>query len=312
MSAADLSDVYKYGVRFIGYLVAVTLVGGIIVAAGVGVGFSALFSADPTAATDPARLLAQISFTNIVIGVVIIAVGVVVSLTGLVGLLYKLIADATMTGAANAMESELPDVVPEEDVSADGEDDDTSAEPAADEPPEPVPAEEPPGEGGTTEPTPVEKPPEDIEPVGGPSASEEDPEPADEPAEDSESPDQTPIDEALGEGGEPASDDGDGAATEQAEAREPNDGDRISDSDASSDGRAEPREWSPPDPSEFDGDEDDGPRTADDLFGEEGDRATDEESSEDVADLFDDSEEDDGATSAGDNAGEDPLSDTFE
>jgi hypothetical protein len=91
MSAAGLSDVYRYGVRFVGYLIAVTLVGGVFLAGGALVGGQVLTDVAGGAAAGSGRAVGAIA---------LIAIGALLLLSGVAGLAYKLVADAAMAGVA--------------------------------------------------------------------------------------------------------------------------------------------------------------------------------------------------------------------
>ena len=153
MSAAGLSDVYRYGARFVGYLVAVTLRGGVFVASGIAFGFNAVLGAGSL--TNPAQLLSQVSAASVAGSLLLVAVGVLVALAGVVGLLYKLIADAAMVGTETAMVNAGPDALADEAETTEAVSDaDDSAEtseatePASDEAVEPA---APPNAAGDSE-----------------------------------------------------------------------------------------------------------------------------------------------------------------
>lgn len=103
MSAAGLSDVYRYGVRFVGYLIAVTFVGGIFVVGGVGLGGTVLVSAVGSGG------VASVASGTVVAAVALVSIGALLLLTGIVGLLYKLVADAAMTGVVKGQAAWMAD-----------------------------------------------------------------------------------------------------------------------------------------------------------------------------------------------------------
>ncbi|MBV0922641.1 hypothetical protein KTS45_00360 [Halomicroarcula limicola] len=90
MSAVSLLDVYRYGTRFVGYFLVVSVVGGVFV--GIGMVLGASSATSPTVETNRALL-----------GVVVAGIGVLLTLSGLFGLAHKLVADATRVGAAAAV-----------------------------------------------------------------------------------------------------------------------------------------------------------------------------------------------------------------
>ena len=156
MSAVGLTDVYRYGTRFLGTLLVVAGVGGGLIAAGyVLIQNGSLGSLSGNAGY------------RAVLGIVVGALGGLLLLSGLLGLTHKLIADATMAGtlAARTAQREASDVAvagpPASDQTA-TESTDDSAAPAA----EPVAGSD-------------EQPPEPAEPE--PAVSQET-EPADDPA----------------------------------------------------------------------------------------------------------------------------------
>ncbi|MBX0294482.1 hypothetical protein [Haloarcula nitratireducens] len=90
MSAVSLLDVYRYGTRFVGYFLVVSVVGGAFV--GIGMVLGASSATSPTVETNRALL-----------GVAVAGIGVLLTLSGLFGLAHKLVADATRVGAAAAV-----------------------------------------------------------------------------------------------------------------------------------------------------------------------------------------------------------------
>jgi len=315
MSAAGLSDVYRYGARFVGYLALAIILGGVFVAAGIAVGFSAIVGAGSL--TNPSQFLTQLSPGTLVGSLVLVGIGVVVALVGVAGLLYKLIADASMTGTELALANQAPATIgpaatgdeagasetaeepetgPSEDADEAGATEPTPAEVTDEEPPEPTPveaSEEPDttaigaDEGAESDASPDEEPPE-------PTPAE------DPPAEAAVDDQQTRVvaDESDGEA-DSVSDDSDllseDSETEATEAGAA-DSDVLADSPEteSTDGQAatadtEPQEWSPPDPSEFDVDD---AETGEDAWGQE--TVSPDQSAEDprtTDDLFGDDEE---------------------
>jgi hypothetical protein len=339
MSAAGLSDVYRYGVRFVGYLLVVTLVGSAFIVGGAILGEQLL----PTVGGG------DTTATSNVAAIALFAIGVLLLLSGLFGLAYKLVADATMAGVAQGRAVGRGVTASDDGSKTDDEDarsagtaetaavtetaDDESAETtggAADPPSddgEPAPdqpataADDATAEAQTVVEEPSEPPeqPADSQDAqsDSPASSEptpdqpdawvadEDPLTTDEPVADEEP---LATDEPVDAGGANEADApplelsetnewADQSATETAAPGE--------DDEATASDETQPEEWSPPDPSEFetepadesddgdgtpgwdtaDGDEEspDGPRTADDLFGE----ATDDgEDGEDVSNLF--------------------------
>ena len=91
MSAVGLTDVYRYGTRFLGTLLVVAGVGGGLIAAGYVLIQNG--SLDSFSGTQGYRA---------VLGVVVGTLGGLLLLSGLLGLTHKLIADATMAGTLAA------------------------------------------------------------------------------------------------------------------------------------------------------------------------------------------------------------------
>ena len=335
MSAVGLSDLYRYGARFVGYGLVVTAAGGAFVAGGYVLGASDIST--------------QAASNEALLGIAAGAIGVLLVLSGLVGLVYKLIADAVMAGTAAALRTRAADAeaaaaatdgsATEEAQTEETETDDTAkpvpaGAPAADEPD--APAEEPSATAETepttepAEPT-VENPQptaesehvaEESQPTADAEASMSDDDGA-EPAEPAaeEPPQAAPAaddgadEPAAGDGADESTDDQPESATaesvdlfEDAEGSEPTEA-------AERDAEAPPQEWSPPDPSEFERSESVEPST-DDAAETDGDQddefdgwdtAGTEETESDAdaprtaADLFGDPE---GGTSPGDQSAE--------
>jgi len=300
MAAVGLSDLYRYGTRFLGYVLVVAIVGGGLVAAGVFLLSNGEFNGFQA---DGARAL---------LGVLVGVLGVLLTVSGGVGLVHKLVADAAMTGlvAGRAQVSATEDATAETDTAdeetggesttgsaaattdeASPEPDDASAD-RSEPDTEPIEDTEPPAREPSTAPTEAAQadstPRSDRnEPATGADRADGPAEPAPEPAADSE-PDPHPEPEP-----EPRPE----QETEPGPGPEPK-AEAAPDSGAEEAG-TEPQEWTPPDPAEFDTgpsdlDEPDGweaepveepagtgsddARTTDDLFGGE--------SADDQSDLF--------------------------
>lgn len=95
MSAVEITDVYRYGTRFVGALLAVVVVAG----AFLGIGYVLVQNGQlgSFSGSDGYRA---------VLGIVVGALGVLLGLSGVFGLAHKLIADATEVGTAAAIASE--------------------------------------------------------------------------------------------------------------------------------------------------------------------------------------------------------------
>ncbi|WP_276250436.1 hypothetical protein [Haloarcula rara] len=281
MSAAGLSDVYRYGVRFVGYLLAVTLVAGVFVGGGVAiVGTQGLSSVTGGGATGP-----------VVAAIALVAIGVLLLLSGLSGLAYKLVADATMAGlvqgrAVDVAATETADATDDEEAATDDDTtedtagatgaappatdtvDDESSSDGTDDVTETVREEPEPAEGGTGTDSPPEPSTDEQTVVESPE-----PESQPEPPADATGTDEavTPAD-AAPRPDEPVLDDESGAVTEKSptettdstewveQSTTAGEDDGIAASDPESAGTTEsdsgptetqPEEWSPPDPSEF-------------------------------------------------------------
>ena len=316
MSAAGLSDVYRYGVRFVGYLLVVTLVGSAFIVGGAIIGNRILPTADGGATA-----------TSNVAAIALFVIGVLLLLSGLFGLAYKLVADATTAGIAQGRAVETGVTAADDGSETDGEDARRAGtaeaaavtETAGDESAETTGgAADPPSDDGEPAPDQPATAADDataeaqtvVEDLSEPPEQPADSQDAqtDSPASSEPAPDQPdawvadedplttdePVD--AGEADAPPSEPS-GTNDWADQSATPGEDDEATASD-----ETRPEEWSPPDPSEFeteptdesddgdgtpgwdtaDSDEEspDGPRTADDLFGE----ATDD--GEDVSDLF--------------------------
>lgn len=370
MPGAGLFDSYRYGVRFVGYLLTVTLVAGVFAVIGAVMGGQELVSAIGSGG------VASVAIGTVVAAIALIAISLVLFLSGFVGLVYKLVADAAMMGVvqgraavsdtetgadsageasgesetgtdersdaekgsepidgatvatatAGAADADATDDAGTESATAPSADAavaadeavDTTEEPVADAPDDATVAESP------------SKPPIDAQTVIGESNA-----PADEPADgDREPPEGAPGDTepSLGQpdarvaAEKPVTGEGSGVESVPTDANAhgstdeeiPVDDGAASTPERDTEAATQPDEWSPPDPSEFDavdsaspgpteesasgaeaptwetdgsdGDSTDGPRTADDLFGEEMD--DDGGDVEDVSNLFSAGEDD--------------------
>jgi len=156
MSAVGLTDVYRYGTRFLGTLLVVAGVGGGLIAAGyVLIQNGSLGS------------LSGNEGYRAVLGIVVGALGGLLLLSGLLGLTHKLIADATMAGtlAARTARRDASGVAAASPPAGDG----TATETADDSPAttsEPAEeADEQMAETGEPEPESSQEPAEDPSPV---------------------------------------------------------------------------------------------------------------------------------------------------
>jgi hypothetical protein len=102
MSTVDVLDLYRRGALLLGYLVAVIVIGGVFVIAGIGVGLSSVFSAGSSLLADPMAALSSISVGRLAAGVVLVTIGVLIKLAGIMGIAHKLIADAVVVGVEAA------------------------------------------------------------------------------------------------------------------------------------------------------------------------------------------------------------------
>lgn len=288
MAAVGLSDVFKYGGTFLGYLVAVA------VASAVFVGGGAYFAmTGDLNVLNPS--LAALTTGRAIAGAVLVVLGVVISLSGLIGLLHKLLADAAAAALESARSSaqavgadqdaESEDETESPDETPEGASD---AHQSADEN-EPAVAEdgaETPLDGEDTTGTVSEKlepdrpaadasPPQEPAEADGelasrsPSAANSGAEAAPDHGETSppEEPQQAPPDQPTGhQAGEPAESDDpvDESATddEWGESRNTTGAEETSPQEATEIGEEEPlddvedddtarAEWTPPDPAEF-------------------------------------------------------------
>ena len=281
MSAVGLSDLYRYGARFVGYVLVVTAAGGALVAGGYVLGASDLST---QAATNEALL-----------GIAAGAIGVLLVLSGLVGLIYKLIADAVMAGTVAARRTAGADAdvaaAATDEQGADGadeaeQDDDTDGSvttgvPADGEPADDAPVDDEPSTGEPESPTesePAEPTVENPQPTAEAEAATAEPEPTDDADETAveaadEQPDEsvaeTPTEQAaetvvepeIDQPDEPAAEDTQSPAESTGEQSETATADAVNlfegaddteSADAGErDAEAPPQEWSPPDPSEF-------------------------------------------------------------
>ncbi|MCU4799645.1 hypothetical protein OB920_04580 [Halobacteria archaeon HArc-gm2] len=114
MVAVGLPGVFKYGAKFLGYLVAVVVVAGVFVVAGVAVAATGgLNLAAPS--------LASLATGSAIAGALLALLGVVVGLSGLFGLVHKLLADAAAVAVASTTGTTVTDtsIEGEGDVDAD-------------------------------------------------------------------------------------------------------------------------------------------------------------------------------------------------
>jgi len=96
MAAVGLSDVFKYGTRFLAHLIVVVLLGVVFVLIGNVVGdFLVGTVSDPGIRSSLG--------TTAYAGIAIAVVGVLVTVAGLGGLLFKLVADGTTVGTESAL-----------------------------------------------------------------------------------------------------------------------------------------------------------------------------------------------------------------
>jgi hypothetical protein len=99
----------KYGFKLLGYVVGVVIIGGVITGIGLGISateLSLLIGSEPA--------LAGMSQDSPDLGVVLLGAGisvtgVSVTFAGILGTLYKVIADAVYTARLNARETALSD-----------------------------------------------------------------------------------------------------------------------------------------------------------------------------------------------------------
>lgn len=293
MSATGLSEVYRYGVRLVGYLIAVTLVGGVFVAGGAALGGSILLSAVGSGG------VAAVASGKIVAAVALVSIGLLLFLAGIVGLLHKLIADAAMTGVVkghatwmNTSETpadqgsdadQAPDVSDADETDAGtavpgvADDDtvaDSSSEPASDA--QAISKEQ---DAPTDGPVEADSEVEADSPPDDDSVAETDPnatvddsvpgERSDDTTTQTPEPDAEPVSRRPEEWSPP-----DKSEFQSADSA-------TSSPTGNAESGGESSEWEPP---ESEGESTDGPRTADELFSEETD--SDEATIRDIADLL--------------------------
>lgn len=123
MTAVGLTDVFKYGSKFLGYLLVVVVLGGGLLAAG-----ASLTALGGGSLTDPS--VSTLTDTRIAVGSLLTVAGVVVTLIGTFGLAHKFAADALATGlaqsgafGASAAEAATADASAESDADEDVEGD---------------------------------------------------------------------------------------------------------------------------------------------------------------------------------------------
>jgi len=162
MTAIRSVDSLKYGVRLFGYLLTVLVVGGGLLALGLELGYSE--------ATDlaGAGTLSTISTTDLAAGGVLSFLGSFVLLTGLFGVVHKLVADSVAVGVEAGTPAQEPEPVANDTESdmteSEPETPDTSSE-SADPPAETVPPANPAVESPTDkQPTGAEPPAEQRSP----------------------------------------------------------------------------------------------------------------------------------------------------
>jgi len=247
MAAVGLTDVYKYGARFLAQLLVVVLVGVVLVLTGDLVGGFIVGSAtDPALRTPPN----QSGWA----GVAIAGIGILATLSGTVGLLFKLVADGTAAGTRSVVDDGVRQAASAEE-SDEGEADETEADTGQSEETEQSSRPEP-------EQAPVAQASQETgdsgsEPLEQPRQSEMPPQ-ADGPAQETPVDDQTGAAPAHSGNGteEPRAESTASAAEAEPAAAEPTemgeDGASVeNDGDETTQTREEPPEWTPPDPSEF-------------------------------------------------------------
>lgn len=243
MSAVGLTDVYRYGTRLLGVLLVVAGVGGGLIAVGFVLVQNGSF--ESLSATGGYRAM---------LGVVVGALGGLLLLSGLIGLFYKIVADAAMVGVVAARPAQEPDT----NTAMESEQPETSESAVA--------ATEMGGEESSTDATSTETdtaesqmvaeaepddPPTPTEPVAAPDSerqsqpegdSDVDSRPGSTPADDTPPVESTPPSDA--DSGTEADDK---LSQSSVPDRELLDQDPTEEPQSSS----EPQEWSPPDPTEF-------------------------------------------------------------
>ncbi|MFB6224198.1 MAG: hypothetical protein ABEH86_11075 [Haloarcula sp.] len=223
MSAVGLPDVYRYGTRLLGVLLVVAGVGGGLIAVGFVLVQNGSF--ESLSATGGYRAM---------LGVVVGALGGLLLLSGLIGLFYKVVADATMAGVVaarpaqepdtnTAMESEQPETG-ESSVAATETDSEESSTDATSTESQMVAEAEP------------DDPPTPTEPVAAPDSERQ-------PQSEGDS----EVDSGPGNTASPTAPADDKLSQSSVPDRELLDQDPAEEPQSSS----EPQEWSPPDPTEF-------------------------------------------------------------
>jgi hypothetical protein len=101
MTAIRSVDSLKYGVRLFGYFLAVTAVGGILLGLGLELGYSEATDLAGTGGLD------TISKTDLTAGGILAFLGSFVLLSGIFGILHKLVADSVAVGFADATPSKV-------------------------------------------------------------------------------------------------------------------------------------------------------------------------------------------------------------
>ena len=265
MAAVGLSDVFKYGTRFLAHLLVVVLAGVVLVLIGNVVGeFLIGTPSDPSFRTPPETIGWA--------GVAISAVGVLATVAGLGGLLFKIVADGTAAGtravatqqgvtAATTVADEAPDQSggpgvaspPTPDTST--EPTKASGQPTHDDQPQQDSQPEPVGQTGsqpreTTDDPTTQVPSEgstiaDTESQSDSTPPSEQPTPATQGPADTESspPEQT---EPIGDP-ETLPDDDESTVAESSETASVG----SAEGEPSESRTDEPPEWTPPDPEEF-------------------------------------------------------------
>lgn len=276
MAAVGLSGVFKYGGKFLGYVVAVVLAGGVLVGSG-----AFLAATGGVNLSDPS--IGSVATSRAIAGAVLVALGGLISLSGLFGLAHKLLADAAATAVESATPAPATSTVAEEadedaeaQEAADGDELVESAEPTvADEGEVPTGHESPPSIGDerpeTTDPTatepavPESTPGEraESEPASTDSGGQSGPDDY----VDQSATDEDWTDSKYATGTQPDDVDGPGATGANDDDETAFNGDETEIEDA---GRSE---WTPPDPSEFE----QSAETADEAAAEPVPGPTDEE-----------------------------------
>lgn len=249
MAAVGLSDVFKYGTRFLAHLLVVVLAGVVLVLTGHLVGDILLLNSGAPGLRLPSSTTGRV-------GLGIAGLGLLVTVIGLAGLLFKLVADGTAVGTRAVLEEggEL--------ATSDG--DETTSEPADDADVSDEPADTPsPDERGSpataASPTPQERqePTETTDPTqSAPTSDGPSPPFSQDAAAESQAAPQPPTDPDAGQPPasetEPSQADS-GPANGPEPRSEPAGGDDGTGvPDGTDTGNAEgSSEWTPPDPEEF-------------------------------------------------------------